>query len=226
MPHLCACTCIRHDVSAEQLLGHRWSLEAFVSPCLSWSKIPVQTWKTHSTLEVAHRARDSLLTPPDELEVMERSALSSYVIKTQKWNRVMPSENSGGSALIWAGKVITALVHFYIFHGGFLFLHEWASALICATRYSIYEKNRYTHAGLPHLFHMPSLFLFPSAGHIFWTYARLNRWPTHIHWSSSVTLRHGLQRDYSSVISIIDVKRAGWSGPASSNPSSLTTVQD
>lgn len=61
--------------------------------------------------------------------------MSSRLWKGRLWverhqSTKVPSENPEGSALIWAAKVIMAVVHFYIFHGGFLFVHEWASAHI------------------------------------------------------------------------------------------------
>lgn len=63
-----------------------------------------------------------------------KKRFESYVIKTEN-----PSENPEGSALIWARKVIMAMVHSYIFHGGFSFVHEWASAH--TLRYIPYMKR-------------------------------------------------------------------------------------
>lgn len=182
MPLLCACTCIRHDVSAEQLLSHRWSLEAFVSPCLSWSK--------NSSADM----EDSLSTGSYEELLVDPAgwapgALSRTSLKHKSGNTVMTSEISEGSAWIWAGKAIMAM-------GNFLHI-SWrafvcARMIICAhsALCSLYEKNRHMHAELPHLFHMPSFFLFPSVGYIFWTYVQPHRWLTYIHSSSPVKLSH------------------------------------
>lgn len=130
-----------------------------------------------------------------------KEGFESYVIKTQKCHlRIQKGQLwSELEKLLWPWCIFCFCL----------------CTSICAhsTLYSIYEKNRYMHADLPLLFHMPRRFLFPSVSYIFWTYAQLHRWPTYIHSSFPVKLYHMSYKE-TTVLSSPSMTSSGLCGTA------------